>query len=587
MHLASQPELKLIDLSKELPLHLSAPIPPWLYPTMERFLGVEELNRTYREVTSHADAQHSFFATCLQTLRIDWTAPNDTSAIPETGPAIIVANHPYGLLDGLILGELATRVRGDVRILANHLLGRVPELSPHLLPVDVLFGGLHQNTLPLRAAHKHLQQGGLLIVFPAGEVASFQPKRGDILDPEWNPVAARLARRTGASIVPAYFSGKNGATFHLAGMVHPSLRTMLLPRELLAKRGTSIRVSLGTPLSPALVRSFTDDKSLNAWMRLRTYALQKAVEARVKKSSSPLTSAQPPEALTRELASLPDSTLLLEQGHFQLRLFEAADAPRLMDEIARLREVTFRAVGEGTGLSRDRDPFDEYYEHLLLWDNRASQVVGAYRLARCDRVLQSRGLRGLYTSQLFHYEAAMEDELMNAIELGRSFVRAEYQRHALPLALLWRGIGATILRYKHYTRLCGAVSISDTYRGSSRRLLLAKLHELHGEPTLARWVRSRHPVKERLNPEERLTFQSCRNQPGQLERLLNDLHPAGRGVPVLVDRYLELGGRFLGLSVDPQFGSCIDGLVVVEMADIPERILQRFVGREGALQLLR
>jgi putative hemolysin len=361
------------------------------------------------------------------------------------------------------------------------------------------------------------------------------------------------------------------------------LRTALLPSELVSKQDTAINITIGAAIRPDLILRLKTDLERAAWFRLRTYGLEhsESFESAANRKLTPITKPVPSESIAHELSRLPHSALLLSYGPYRVYFFEHDDAPITMQEIGRLRELSFRAVDEGTGRASDLDRFDQDYRHLLLWDVSTNSIVGSYRLAFCDEITQKHGPAGLYSNTLFRYKRPMLSILSNSIELGRSFIRPDYQKKPLPLALLWRGIGVVLSRYPKYRQLIGPVTISNRYRGASGRLLLTYLRQLQETNPLHKQVVARSPVVLRQNEFERQFCRTSNISPKSLSSLLSELDDDGKRIPVLLERYLELGASVLGINRDPSFGNCIDALLVVELEKIPEPLLKRFLGTDG------
>jgi putative hemolysin len=559
---------------------------PKIPAPLAQLLGLTELSRLYRQFKDAAGEVH-FFDRALKTLRVTVDVDAETlQHIPEAGPTIIVANHPFGALDGLVVGSLAVRRHPNVRILANQWLHRIPELQPWLLGLDV-FGdraNKFSNASVLKSAVEHLKRDGLLVVFPSGIVSHWQPGRPGIVDPPWNRLVALLARKTRATVVPVYFGGRNSWFFQLVGLMHPALRTALLPRELLRRRASQVKVRVGHAVSGNAIAAFADDTALTAWLRLRTYDLSCHNDSETVGSSRKLVGlveSVPASAIAEEISRIPSEALLVSQGPFRVYSVPATAIPRTLIEIGRLRELTFREVGEGTGTALDIDRFDVSYRHLFVFDESERRIVGGYRLGYCDELLRAQGPSGLYTNTLFQYDGNFVRQLSNTIELGRSFVRSDYQRSPLALAMLWRGIGELLVRNPRYDRLMGPVSISGSYGNAARRLMVSFLENLEHEVVHERAVRGRRPPRERLPEAERAHILPAGRNLRRLGRLVSDLDGQRRGIPVLLERYLELGGEVLALNVDPQFGHCLDALIVVDVPRAPESMLRRFLGAEG------
>ena len=514
----------------------------------------------------------------------------DLSKIPSHGPVLVVANHPFGGAEGLVLANVLSKIRPDTKIIANSILQDIPEFHDMMYFVDP-FGGptaAASNVQASRQALRWLKKGGLLVVFPAGEVSTWKGPQRSNQDPPWKETLARMIRLSSATVLPVYFHGSNSLLFHLAGLFHPWLRTVLLPRELLNKRGRTVRAAIGFPLSPVTFSNISDQQTTQL-IRFKTYSLrhrlQNSLQAQpsVKKSKTGLT--VPPTAartLKNCLKNLKLDKCLVAKGKFEVWIFNNEDAPELVREIGRLREESFRKVGEGTGKAFDLTKHDRHYYHLMLWDKEKETIAGAYRLAQADQVISSLGIKGLYTHQLFKYDARFFSMLGPCLELGRSFIKEEYQKDFAPLLYLWAGIGAFVAKNPQYRYLFGPVSISGEYQQISRNWMVYWLKKYRSWNQLERWVLPRRPFHgsrldihsaaclDRLCPSEELA-----------NRLIEDLEGKGKGLPVLIRQYLKMGGRFAGFNIDPDFSWVVDGLVVVDLLQAPKAMLNRTMGSEN------
>lgn len=577
-----------------------SPLRP-LARSVERLLALDALERQYHRLPQSSDAA-DFAASVLEALHIRVKLDaRETARLPKTGAALVCSNHPFGAVEGLILARELKRLRPDVKILVNSMLERIPELRDLFLPVDLFAeDALQANARALRAAIAHLRAGGMLAIFPAGEVSSLKLRERRVVDPRWSDSIARMALRAGAKVCPAFFAGRNGTLFQLAGLVHPRLRTALLPRELLNKRGRELELRFGTPIEVRELEDLPDDRTRTDYLRLRTYALGDRTHAQgdrmrrslpdaprrlyTKRSAppghAPLARAEDPAVLAAEFAALPSRQLLAAQGHLQVWLAAAHEIPVGLLELGRLREETFRAAGEGTGQARDIDRHDSDYLHLILWDAAAKRIAGAYRMGGTDRLLRNGGLEGLYTASLFRYDRRVLSSLSPALELGRSFVALDYQKSYAPLLLLWKGIGAYLVANPRYRRLFGPVSISASYSPLSRQIIAQYLqkHRAHAESG----VSARNALQLRRvqghSPQRLAELLGGRLD---LSALVSDLEPDKKGVPVLLREYLRLGGKVLALNVDPDFSDALDALLVVDLLETEERLLERYFGAEG------
>jgi putative hemolysin len=295
-----------------------------------------------------------------------------------------------------------------------------------------------------------------------------------------------------------------------------------------------------------------------------------------------------PELLNQEVNNLPASQTLVHSGKLTVCYARAAQIPHLLEEIGRLREVTFRKVHEGTGKAFDLDRFDAHYLHLFLWNHEKQEAVGAYRLGGTDQIMASLGSQGLYTTTLFDFEAHFLKEIYPALELGRSFIREEYQKNYTALLLLWKGIGQFVVRNPQYQILFGPVSISNAYNEFSQGLLATWLSMHNFLPELAQFIRPKNPfqVKENRNRDLRLALAGTR-EVEEISALIADVDPKQKGMPILLKQYLKLGGKLLGFNRDPHFNNVLDGLILVDLLQTPHQVLQRYMGKEGLADFLQ
>jgi putative hemolysin len=557
----------------------------------EKLLSLDQLDDVYSQVC-RGPRDQSFFSNLLDRLHINCDCPDQELArIPAEGPLIVVANHPFGLVEPTILASLLLKKRTDIRFLANSLLANIEFLRDYLIAVDP-FGGKDATRLNfrgLRSAVEWLQSGGSLVVFPAGEVSSLQFPHFRVADAPWSDSIGRVARITSSTVIPVYFHGANGAGFQMAGLVHPRLRTALLPREFFNKRGRTIHVSIGQPVLPYLQSRFSDHR-LTAYLRMRTEllqtrSLQPGREPRVRtRQASPILAPTDVQRMRDEVERIPE---ILHSGPLRVCVTEANQIPHVLREIGRLREVTFRAVGEGTGGASDLDRFDRFYRHLFVWNEERGEIVGAYRIGLVDSILADHGLRGLYTSTLFRFDRTFLAKLGPAIELGRSFVRPEYQREYLPLLLLWKGICHFVARNPRLSTVFGPVSISNDYRAISRALMVEFFNSEH-DPQFGGSVqpkcRFQPPSLPGCDPD---AWGSLVEDVKELSELVADLEPDKKGVPVLIRQYLHMGGKILAFNLDAKFGNAVDGLIVVDLLKADARLLSRYMGADGLASFYR
>lgn len=564
---------------------------------LEKLLALPGINGIYSRATQQAGIDAlQFCEGCLADMDVlVKVSKDDLDRIPRTGPLVIVANHPFGGVEGLILSSVLLKARPDFKVMVNYLLGLIPELRPICVFVDPFGTDVQQNVRGLKQCLSHLRGGGCLGVFPSGAVSHLQLSTRTIEDPKWSQHIGGLIRRTGAAVLPVFFEGNNGPIFQIAGLIHPRLRTALLPRATLNTRHKTAVMQIGRVISAREISSFKTDEDVASFLRNRTYALATRrgdKPSRLRRFIAELGFKRPvthakiadavdPARLTRELSNLPKHQLLAESGDLACYIATASEAPNMMTEVGRLREVTFRAVGEGTGSPIDVDPFDKTYRHLLVWNRQKHELVGGYRLGLTDEVTARTGNAGLYVHTLFDFPHEFLFRLGPAIELGRSFVRIDYQRSFSPLMLLWKGIGSFVSQNPKYRYLFGPVSISNAYSPLSRALIHQFMLRPENRHDLSPMVRSRTPFKVSRMIQTRLPLLTAPMQSlDDLSDVVADIESDGKPVPILLKQYVKLGAKSLGFNVDPEFGHCLDCFCILDLMNANMRSVERYMGKQ-------
>lgn len=575
------------------------PSVPGLPPFADKFIPIEQARDLYRRVRS---APPGFLLeTLLAEMKINFEVEsNGLNRIPTKGPIVAIANHPFGVLDGAILSVLLSRIRPDVRIVTNSLLASIPELHQYCVFVDPFGTGSSpgKNLKGLRHAFDWLRQGGALALFPAGEVSHLNVRHGQITDPLWSTTAARLIRRTGAATVPVYFAGANSVAFHLLGTVHPRLRTAFLLQEFLQQREKRIRVRTGKPIPNELIASLDSAEEATQYLRLRTYLLSHRGKESVslpakfrsvlpRRPQESIAPAVPSRFVLADIAALPPDRLLTETSEFAVYAARGSELPHVLDELGRLREITFRASGEGTGHAADIDHFDRYYWHLLLWSKVNNELAGAYRAGHTDEIIRAHGVNGLYTHTVFRYDERLFMKIGSALELGRSFVRSEYQRHYAALLMLWKGIARFVAAHPQAPVLFGAVSISNDYTRLSREMIVRYFERRDDGRDFIDLVRPRTPFRvPRLPRWDDVALCTAIRDLDELAEPISDVEEDGKGIPILIRQYAKLGGKLVAFNLDRKFSSVVDGLVILDLRQTNPVILERYMGK-GALASFR
>lgn len=495
--------------------------------------------------------------------------------IPSVGRVVIAANHPIGSLDGLALLNLVRQVRPDVKVMSNNLLMAIEPLRSVILPVDNM-GGLtpRQNLKNIRA---HLESEGALIVFPAGEVSRFG-SRG-VRDGEWHSGFIKIAAATRAPVLPIFVKGRNSIFFYSLSFLAKPLSTAWLIREMFKQSHNTIDARVGQPI-PAEVYSANDfsAKKVASLFKKHVYRLAKSGKP-IFKTVETIAPAESPELIKRELEN--SECLGTTADGKSIFLVDMTNSPCVIRELGRLRELTFRMIGEGTGLPRDIDRFDRDYHHLVLWDANDRAIVGAYRIGNAAKIIAQRGMEGLYTHTLFKFDPSMEQYFARGLELGRSFVQPKYQtRHSLDY--LWFGIGAYVRRFPQFRYLFGPASISRHY-GTAAISRIAHHYSSHYNKIPVR-VQPRVPFKMDAAVIRQLSQEQAGLDIEQDFKALRDtLAELGLPVPILYKHYSQVteqdGVTFCAFNVDEDFGDCVDGFVIADLDKLKPRKRERYLGR--------
>lgn len=535
-----------------------------LLQTLQRWSGLEAIDAFLAANVQLRGLD--FVAAALRYLQVDYQVDAAARArIPVQGRLLVVANHPSGALDALALLDLVGSVRSDVRIVANDFLGAIGNLDGLLLPVRILGGRPSADSL--RAIEQALENDECVIVFPAGEVSRLGPH--GVRDSRWRGGFLRFARECNAPVLPVRISARNSALFYGASALFKPAGTALLAREMFARRERRIVLRVGHLLK---VSARTDTASELRKVRQVLYAIGTRREA-MPPGPEPLAPAIDPQLLRAQVERL----AVLGQSVDGKRICAgrlAADSP-LLREIGRLRELTFRAIGEGTGRSRDLDAYDSWYEHIVVWDAAAMKIAGAYRVARGASLLAAHGIHGFYTASLFRYGDDAIPRIAAGMELGRSFVAPEYWG-GRSLDYLWQGIGAWLRRYPNVRYLFGAVSISAALPIPAREQIVAYYARFHG--ACDGTAISKRPFRYRAAPPQ---FDAL-DADTSFRVLKANLDALGATVPMLFKQYTDLcepgGARFLAFGIDPAFSDAVDGLIEVDLQRLRAKKRERYLG---------
>jgi len=551
---------------------------------LESMLGLKSLATQYSKCEEDY-APKPFLDFALETLGVEVNIESKEllSEIPRTGPVLVVANHPLGGLEGMAIAQMLMKVRPDVKVMTNKILKKVSNLSDIFIGVDVLSSNAAQeNMRGLREAMGHLRDGGVLLIFPAGQVSAIDLKTRRIQDRPWDRLVGQLMKRYKPTCVPVFVHGKNSKLFYLLGLVHPRLRTILLARELANKQGYKLNLKVGDPITPSEIVQIKDESSITHYLRMCTDFL-----GLQSKDNAVKLSIQPANEISRPSAELfHDLQSLEEFKMFAHHEFDVYVAPYdrlggMMEQIGIARELTFRAVGEGTGKSMDVDQYDPHFLHLFIWDRSKQIVAGGYRIGRVNEIIAEHGVEGLYGYHLYKFDEAYLKRLGMSIEVGRSFIHPEYQRHPAALDLLWRGIGSYVANNPEYHTLFGGVSISRDHSDVARALIAeAMLESFRADEHYVEDVKPVNPYRV-VGKTWTNDMLASLSKISVLNKLVGRCDP-GKTIPTLIRHYLSLNGKFVCFSVNTVFNDSLDGLILVDLRKMPNRYLKRYFGKEGA-----
>jgi putative hemolysin len=545
-----------------------------------RIFRYNRLNRVY---TNTYDSDPAVFInSILDHLDIKYEiSEKELTNIPGNGPFITVSNHPFGGIDALILLKILMKRRPDVKVTANFLLQKIDPLKKLIVPAAGEGGSGDEKFNPdiISEAIDHVREGHGLALFPAGEVSTYQAESGLIIDREWQELVLMAVRSAGVPVIPVYFHGTNSRWFHILDRIHPLLGTAGLGPELIKKRHKVIKVRVGQAITVKEQVGFGDVARFGRYLRARTYSLGTSLEARPFFTGfrrrrilrqEPVAPAVDKKILRSEIDSVRHSCELFRTGNYSVFFAPTRAIPNMIREIGRLRELTFRAVGEGTNRSTDIDEYDFYYHHLIVWDEEASAVVGAYRIGKGNEILSQYGVKGFYINSLFRIDKAFEPLLAESLELGRSFVVPEYQKKAMSLFLLWKGLLTVLLRNSGYRWLIGPVSISNEFSEFSKSLIVEFVRNNFYDREMARHIKPRNRFKVQMDKrvDSDIIISSADRDISRVERVISDVDNGYR-IPVLLKKYLELNARIIGFNVDPDFNNCLDGLIMLDVYNIP------------------
>ncbi|MCB0448995.1 MAG: lysophospholipid acyltransferase family protein [Confluentibacter sp.] len=553
----------------------------WL---LMKVLKISTLNKIYNR-NKHLKNLH-FLDAILDDFQIKFEIPEeDLKRLPKEGAYITVSNHPLGGIDGILLLKLMLEQRDDFKIIANFLLNRIEPLKPYIMPVNPFEDrkDVKSSISGFKNAILHLRDGHPLGIFPAGEVSTYRDGKL-VVDRPWEEAAIKLIKKAEVPIVPIYFHAKNSRLFYKLSKISDTFRTAKLPSELLTQKRRTIKVRIGRPISVEDQKEYTALDEFSEFIRRKTYMLSNAFEDKPKildNIQSTLKTPKPPknivtpvatELMTKEIEALrKDDSRLLQSKNYEVFLAQASKIPHVLREIGRLREITFREVGEGTNEAIDLDDFDNYYHHMFLWDNENNLIAGAYRMGLGSKIFERYGINGFYLQDLFRFEPELYKMMSQSIEMGRAFIIKEYQQKPMPLFLLWKGIVHTTLRYPEHKFLIGGVSISNQFSNFSKSLMIEFMKSHYYDPYIAQYVHPKKEFKVKLKDADKdFLFDETEADLNKFDKIIDEIEPGALRLPVLLKKYVKQNARLVAFNVDPLFNNSVDGLMYIRIADLPE-----------------
>jgi putative hemolysin len=551
-----------------------------------KVLKISTLNKIYDHNKHLEDV--AFLNGVLDELQIKFEIPEeDLKRLPKDGAYITISNHPLGGIDGILLLKLMLEREPNFKIIANFLLHRIVPLKKYIMPVNPFENhkDAKSSVVGIKETLRHLSDGKPLGIFPAGEVSTYRDGKL-VVDKPWEEGALKLIRKAKVPVVPIYFHAKNSKLFYWLSKIDDTLRTAKLPSELLTQKDRVIKVRIGKPISVNEQNELESFEEYSEFLRKKTYMLANPFEkdhklidtSNLKISKAPKKIVTPANELkmNAEVDALRNSDCrLLQSKNYEVFFARAKTIPNILHEIGRLREITFREVGEGTNESIDLDQFDQYYHHMFLWDEDTKKIAGAYRMGLGSEIYPKYGIEGFYLNDLFRFEPELHDMMHKSIEMGRAFIIKDYQQKPMPLFLLWKGIIHTTLRYPEHKYLLGGVSISNQFSDFSKSLMIEFMKSNYYDPYIAQYIHPKKAYKVKLKDADKdFIFDEAESDLNKFDKIIDELEPGNLRLPVLIKKYIKQNARVVAFNVDPLFNNAIDGLMYIRIADIPESTMK-------------
>ena len=525
-------------------------------------------------------------------LSIDYS-DSELSKIPKEGAFVIVSNFPLGGIEALVLLKILSKIRDDFKIVSNARFHDIEPLESLTLPINKSKKNNKKKKKKTKshclkctkAILKHIEEGGALGFFPARGPSLYNRNSNLIVDNQWDTNLAKLVKIAKAPVIPVFFNDSFRKSYHILGNFHPLLQSFFVQKEMMKKKDSSISLRFGSAINVNEQEIFSDIWRYTRFLRARCYALGASSPIDINKffkykKKFKITKVQaiaepiPEEILEKEINSSKENYLLRSQKEFDIICAPANVFPNVLTEIGRLREITFRDVGEGSNKSLDIDEYDLYYQHLIIWDREAKKIAGAYRIGRGDEIVRRFSVKGFYLNSLFKMKKDFIPILNESLEMGRSFIVKEYQRKPLSLFLLWKGILYFLLKNPQYRYFIGPASISQDFSELSKNLLVSFFETFHLDKSLSYFVKPRKKYKINVESfDKNILMQDIGNNLNKLDKYIMEIEPGSR-MPVLFKKYIGMGAKIIAFNVDPKFNNCLDGMIFLDIFDVPQSMLK-------------
>jgi len=541
-----------------------------------------KFEQNQKTVVDDDNSSISFIDSVFEELQVSFEIDqNELKRIPKTGPFITVSNHPLGGIDILLLIKIICKIRPDYKFIVSDMFYEIEPLRNNIIPIKIETKNRVRKLkfLELKKAFTYLNRGGALGVFPAGVVSPYHLSFYSISDKIWKNSTINLIKKAKVPILPIYFQGNNNWFFQTLGRIHP----MFHPQIIRKKSSKTLKVRIGNAVSVNEQKEFKEMDMFGRYLRSRTYALGKSIEVKSffsnklkwkPKKAEDIIEAVPNNIIIDEIEHIDSKYHLFDSGEFSIFCVPSLEIPNVLTEIGRLREITFREIGEGTNKSVDLDEYDLYYNQLIVWDKKAKKIAGAYRVGMGQEIINQYGIEGFYIHSLFKIEKEFIPILNETIELGRSFIIKEYQKKPLSLFLLWKGIVYFLLKHNEYKYLIGPASISNEFTRFSKSLIVSFLKANFFNNDFAKLLKPRKKFKiKRIKNIDQKLFLDIAKDMKKLDKLIFEIERKS-GIPVLLKKYIKLNAKLIGFNVDPNFNNSLDGLIMLDIFDVPYNILQ-------------